>query len=366
MIALGLVFLFNFLMPPGMVESLTKGDFSNAFELLKANNFFRLEMKDGRIYGSLVDILHRAAPVMLISLGMTLVIATGGVDLSVGSVMAIAGAIAALFLSGKAAAVGWTSDVPVWGLLVEKVKWMLIQISQSVPLIIIVSLVAAALFGVWNGALVGFFGVTPIVATLILMVSGRGIAQLLTDGQIVSFDNPAFEFIGRGTFMALPFTITLVAILFLLLSVVTRRSAIGLFVEATGDNEKASGYAGVNTNRVKLLAYAICALLAGVAGLIVATDIKAADANNAGQMIELDAILAVVIGGTALTGGRYFFAGSILGAILIQALTTTILTRGVPVQWTLVVKALVIIAVCLLQSENFRRFILPRWKKATV
>ncbi|MFN7138054.1 MAG: ABC transporter permease [Limisphaerales bacterium] len=318
LIALGLVLLFNFFFTSG---------------------FFQLEFKNGRLIGSVIDILHRAAPVMLISLGMTLVIATGGVDLSVGSVMAISGAIAALLLT---------------------------KTDQSVAVIMLISLGATFLLGLWNGTLVGFFKVTPIVATLILMVSGRGIAQLLTDGQIITFNNPNFEFIGRGTLFGLPFTITLVLITFLLLTLFTKRTAAGLFVEATGDNEKASGYAGVNTRFVKMLVYAICSLLAGLAGLIVATDIKAADANNAGNWIELDAILAVVIGGTALTGGRFYFAGSLLGAILIQALTTTILTRGVPVQWTLVVKALVIIAVCLLQSENFRRFMLPRWKGASV
>lgn len=307
LVALGLVLLFNAFFTTG---------------------FFHLEVKNGRLYGSLVDILNRAAPTMLLSLGMTLVIATGGVDLSVGSVMAIGGSIAALLLT---------------------------KTSQSVPMVILISLASAFAFGLWNGALVGFFKVTPIVATLILMVSGRGIAQLLTDGQIITFENEKFQFIGRGTFLGLPFTISLVLLVYLLLTVFAKRTAAGLFIESTGDNEKASQYAGVNTKLVKLLVYSICSLLAGLAGLIVATDIKAADANNAGLWLELDAILATVIGGTALTGGRFYLAGSLIGAILIQALTTTILTRGVPVQWTLVVKAIVIIAVCLLQSDAFRK-----------
>lgn len=307
------------------------------FNAIFTTGFFHLEMKNDRLYGSLVDILNRAAPTMLLALGMTLVIATGGVDLSVGSVMAIAGAAAAL---------------------------MLTKTTQSVPVIITASLGIALFFGLWNGILVGFFKITPIVATLILMVSGRGIAQLLTDGQIITFDNKSFEFIGRGTFIALPFTITLVLIVYLLLELFTKRTAAGLFIESTGDNEKASQYAGVNTRFVKLLAYAICSLLAGLAGLIVTTDIKAADSNNAGLWLELDAILATVIGGTALTGGRFYLAGSLIGAILIQALTTTILTRGVPVQWTLVVKAVVIIIVCLMQSEAFRKSLAARFSRA--
>jgi len=194
------------------------------------------------------------------------------------------------------------------------------------------------------------------------MVSGRGIAQLLTDGQIITFESRALEFVGRGTFLGLPFTITLVLIVFLIVAFAQTRTAAGLFIEATGDNETASRYSAVNTRVVKLLVYSVCAVCAGIAGLIVTADIKAADANNAGLWLELDAILATVIGGTPLQGGRFYPAGSLVGAILIQTLTTTILTRGVPVEFTLVVKALVIIAVCLLQSEEFGKVV---WRRSS-
>ena len=300
------------------------------FNLTFTTGFFQLEIKDGRLYGSLVDILNRAAPVMLLALGMTLVIATGGVDLSVGAIMAIAGAIAALA----------------------------VKAGQPLPVVILGALGAALAAGLWNGALVSFLQVPPIVATLILMVSGRGVAQLLTDGQIITFENRWFEFIGRGTFLGLPFTITLVAVMFAILLWLTHKTAAGLFIESTGDNETASRYAGVNTRAVKLLVYGVCGLCAGIAGLIVTADIKAADVNNAGLYLELDAILAVVIGGTALTGGRISLAGSLVGAILIQTLTTTILTRGIPPTFTLVVKSAVIIAVCLLQAPKFRKLVL--------
>jgi galactofuranose transport system permease protein len=305
-IALAVALLFNAIFSPG---------------------FFAFTVRDGRLYGSLIDILNRAAPVMLLSLGMTLVIATGGVDLSVGAVMAITGATAALLLT---------------------------KASLGVPAVMAISLAVSIAAGIWNGALVGIFKVPPIVATLILMVSGRGIAQLLTDGQIITFENKSFEFIGRGAFAGLPFTITLVLIVWAVLSLLKARTALGLFVECTGDNETASRYAGVNTRLVKSIAYTVCAFCAGLAGLIVTTDIKAADANNAGLWLELDAILATVIGGTALTGGRFYLTGSLLGAVLIQTLTTTILTRGIKVELTLVVKAVVVILVCLLQSEKFR------------
>jgi galactofuranose transport system permease protein len=312
LIALGAALLFNAVFSPG---------------------FFHFTVRDGRLYGSVIDILNRAAPVMLLSIGMTLVIATGGVDLSVGAVMAITGAVAALLLTKTA---------------------------LGVAAVVAVSLGVSVLAGVWNGALVGIFKVPPIVATLILMVSGRGIAQLLTDGQIITFENKSFEFIGRGSVAGLPFTIFLVLAMSTMLSLLKSRTALGLFIECTGDNETASRYSGVNTNLVKLAAYSICSLCAGLAGLIAATDIKAADANNAGLWLELDAILATVIGGTALTGGRFFLAGSLVGAILIQTLTTTILTYGVAVELTLVVKAVVVILVCLLQSEKFRQVV---WKR---
>jgi simple sugar transport system permease protein len=270
---------------------------------------------------------------MLLALGMTLVIATGGVDLSVGAVMAITGAAAALLLT---------------------------QGGMNVPATIAIALAVSVGAGLWNGLLVGVFNVPPIVATLILMVSGRGIAQLITGGQIITFEDKSFEFIGRGAFLGLPFTITLVLLVWAILSLAKTRTALGLFIECTGDNEVAARYSGVNTNLVKLLVYAICGFCAGLAGLIVTTDIKAADANSAGLWLELDAILATVIGGTALTGGRFYLAGALLGAILIQTLTTTILTRGIPVELTLVVKAVVVILVCLLQSEKFRALV---WKK---
>ena len=223
------------------------------------------------------------------------------------------------------------------------------------------------LAGVWNGVLVGFVGVPPIVATLILMVAGRGIAQLLTNGQI-TFHNETFAYIARGHCLGLPFPITLVVIAFVILLVTTQKTAAGLFIAATGDNELASRCAGLHTRRVKVFVYVVCAFMAGVAGLIPAADIQQADATHAGEWLELDAILATVIGGTALTGGRFSLGGSLLGALLIQTVTTTILTRGVPSQLTLVVKALVVVSVCLLQSDKFRTFTVAtaRFKRKAV
>jgi simple sugar transport system permease protein len=267
---------------------------------------------------------------MLVSLGMTLVIATGGIDLSVGAIMAIAGAIAATQIAAG---------------------------HMSLFRVLTLSLLGATAAGVLNGVLVASIGIQPIVATLILMVAGRGVAQLITDGQIPTFHFPAFEFIGSGFLFMLPFTITIVVLVFLLMYLVVRRTALGLFLESTGGNETASRFAGVNVGAIKFLVYVICGFCSGIAGLILTADIKAADANNIGLYVELDAILAVVIGGTVLTGGRFTFFGSICGALLMQLLTTTILSNGLPVQYTLVVKAAVIITVSLFQSDSFRNLI---------
>lgn len=297
------------------------------FNLFFTPGFMHIEIKDGHFYGSLVDVLKQASRVMLVSLGMTLIIATGGVDLSVGAVMAIAGSVAAQ---------------------------LLVQTHVGLATALLATLGVCLLLGVWNGALVAGLGVQPIVATLILMVAGRGVAQLLTDGQIITVEDARFTFIAGGHWLGLPFPITVVLLGLLGTAALTRGTAMGLFIESVGNNETACYFAGVNAKGVKLFVYSFCGLCAGVAGLIEASTIKAADANNAGLYLELDAILAVVIGGTALTGGRFHLLGSVLGALIIQTLTTTILTRGVPVQYTLVVKAAVVLAVCLLQSEPFR------------
>jgi simple sugar transport system permease protein len=307
------------------------------FNLVFTEGFFSFEVRDGRLYGSLVDILDRAAPLMLVSVAMTLVIATGGVDLSVGAVMAIAGAIAAGLVAR-----------PEYSVLSH------LDIGQSFALALAIALLAAAAAGAGNGVLVAVCGVQPIVATLILMVAGRGIAQLLTSGQIITFSHPSFAYLGNGSFMGLPVTITIVAAMAALFAVLARGTAFGLFVESVGANPVASRHAGVPSGSIRIIAYALCGLMAGLAGVIAAADIRAADANNAGLYLELDAILAVVIGGTALTGGRFSLLGSIVGALLIQSLTTTILSRGVPVEYTLIVKAAVIVIVCLLQSPRAR------------
>jgi galactofuranose transport system permease protein len=293
-----------------------------------AADFFQFQTRDGHLYGSLIDILNRGAPIILAGLGMTLVIATGGVDLSVGATFAIAGSVAALLLMH----------------------------GYSMPVAVTAALGICALAGAWNGLLVAHFGVQPIVATLVLMVAGRGVAQLMTEGQIPTLEGiaPSFVYIGSGYLFGLPFSLTIVLVVGVLLGLLTRATALGLFIESVGDNASASRYAGLPTRGVTLLTYVVSALCAGIGGLIYAANIKAADANNAGLYLELDAILAAVIGGTSLTGGRFSLVGALLGGLVIQTLNTTIPRLNVPVEYNLIIKAAVVLVLCLLQAERLR------------
>ena len=302
--------------------------------------FFRLEIKDGHLYGALIDIVNRAAPLMLAALGMTLVIATRGVDISVGAVVAISGAAAAILIGGKMVVVDgvsqYVSNVPM--------AWALAA-----------AIGAALLCGAWNGLLVAVLGLQPIIATLILMVAGRGLAQLLTDGQIITVYYKPFFFIGGGYLFGLSFSLYIALGMFLLLAVLMRKTALGLFIQSVGINPVASRLAGIRTAALIFFVYIFCSFCAGLAGLMVASNIKSADANNAGLLLELDAILAVTLGGTSLAGGKFSLVGSVIGALIIQTLTYTIYSLGVPPEVNMVVKSIVVFLVCLSQSPEFRR-----------
>lgn len=298
--------------------------------------FLSLRWHDGHLYGNLVDIANRAAPLALVSLGMTLVIALRGLDISVGAVLAISATVAA-----------WTiTRMLAGGADAEGLAPLFAAIAAA--------LLAAALCGVWNALLVVKVGMQPIVATLVLMVAGRGIAQLVSDGQIITIYYPAYSFLGGGFLFGVPFSLYVVAAMFALLYLALQRTALGLFVRGIGHNPVAARVAGISARGITAGAYVFCSFCAGVAGLLVSSNVASADANNAGQMLELDAILAVCIGGTALAGGRFSLAGSVVGALIIQTLASTIYAAGVPPQVNLVVKAALVFAVMLLQSARFR------------
>lgn len=297
--------------------------------------FFALSWRDGHLYGPLIDVLNRAAPLMVVSLGMTVVIATRGIDISVGAIVAIAAAVAATLIGGS--------------LVIQDGQQVYVT-RTSLPLALLLALGAAALCGLWNGLLVGVGGIQPIIATLILMVAGRGIAQLLTNGQIITIYYAPYFFIGNGYLLGLPFTLYLVAALALLMGWLKHRTALGLFVQASGANPVAARLAGINAGLLIAGVYTFCGFTAGLAGLMISANVKSADGNNAGQLLELDAILAVTLGGTALAGGKFSLRGSLVGALIIQTLTYAIYSTGVPPEVNLVVKALVVLAVSLVQA----------------
>jgi len=306
------------------------------FNLFFSKNFFVITVHEGHLIGSLIDIINRAAPLMLLSMGMTLVIAsTGGVDLSVGAVMAITGSMVAKLIGGQL-------------IIVEGVQTFVSETPMGLS--IVLSLLLAIGFGLWNGALVAYARIQPIVATLVLMVAGRGVAQLITSGQIITVYYRPFSFIGGGWFLGLPFAIFIVIFVFIIAELLTKKTSLGLFITAVGSNSNASRYAGINEKAVKLFSFIFCGFCAGVAGLIYCSNVKSADANNTGLNLELDAILAAVIGGTNLSGGKFSLVGGLVAALLIQTLTTTIYAFGVPPEVSLVVKALVVALICFIQS----------------
>jgi simple sugar transport system permease protein len=299
------------------------------FNLIMRPGFLSLEVKDGHLFGSLIDILNRATPLILISLGMTIVIATLGIDISVGSIIAISGSVAATVI-----------------------------VSGGNPFVAVAfGIIAGVICGMWNGMLISYIGVQPMVGTLILYIVGRGIAQLITKGQILTFGDSSFTFIGTGYWfipVSVYITVAVVAVLYLFM----RKTALGLFVEAIGINDTSSRYSGINAKKVKFYLYVITGALAGLAGIIICSNIQSADGNNAGLWLELDAILATVIGGTSMSGGRFYLGGTVVGALFIQTLTTTIYSMGVPPETILVVKAIVVIVVCLIQNEEFRKILM--------
>jgi simple sugar transport system permease protein len=188
------------------------------------------------------------------------------------------------------------------------------------------------------------------------MVAGRGLAQLITEGYIVTFSDPVLIFIGTGSFLGFPMPVIIAAVLMILATLIVRRTALGLLIEAVGVNRSAARFAGLSAGALLLIVYTFAGFCAAIAGLIVAGDIRGADANNAGLWLELDAILAVVIGGTSLMGGRFSIPMAVLGAMIIQAMNTGILISGFSPEFNLVVKSAVIIVILVLQSPLSARF----------
>lgn len=313
LIALAILVIFNIVFVPGFLD----------VELTQ----------DGRLYGRVFDILNRSSSLIILSLGMTFVIATAGIDISVGAVVAISGAVCCSLIGGRGDGVA------------------------EYPMVVamIAAICAGVVCGMWNGFLVAKIKIQPMVVTLILMVAGRGIAQLLTEGQIITVYYAPFSYIGGNIpGNIIPSPIIIAVLMVALVVFILKKTSLGLFIQSVGINPTASRYAGINVALIIFLVYAFSGFCAGVSGLIESSLIRAADANNAGLNMEMDAILAVALGGTLLSGGKFYIGGSIIGAITIQTLTTTMYAIGVASDQLPVVKAIVVIILCLIQSKHFR------------
>ena len=288
--------------------------------LVVANSVFTPNFFD---FNNFRNILLQVSPTVLVAVGMTLVIATGGIDLSVGSVMAIASAVAATSL-------GYGAGVAV-----------------------VFALVAAALAGAFNGALITGFRIQPIIVTLALLISGRGVAQVLSNGgQLIPFSNASFEYLGTGKVVGVPVQVLVMALVVGLAVFVMRATPFGRYVAAVGGNEAASRLAGIRVHRTKLIVYTLSGLLAGLAGLIETARLGASDAQKVGLNIELDAIAATVVGGTPLTGGRATVLGTLVGALIMQVITTGFVMNGISYAWSLVIKAAIIVVAVYIQRPK--------------
>jgi len=270
-----------------------------------------------------VNILWQVSSVVLVAVGMTLVIATGGIDLSVGSVMAIAGAVVATQLSlGVAPAIG-------------------------------LALLAAAGVGLLNGTLIARGRIQAIVVTLATLIAGRGLAQVLSnDGQLVPVRDATLEAVGRGRFGPIPIPVIIAAVAVVLAVIALRSTPFGRYVLAAGGNAEAARLAGVPVRRTIITVYAVSALLAGLAGVLEASRLGASDAAKIGLNIELDAIAATVVGGTALTGGRATIIGTVVGALVMQVIATSFNMLLIPYAWSLVLKAAIIVVAVYFQRPK--------------
>ena len=298
------------------------------------------------LYGNLIDIINRSAEITIIGMGMTMVIALGGTDLSVGALVAVSGALALKLMR-------WDPTNPLYQTPGDYSVYPFI-------LVLLVPLLVCLLMGAFNGVLVGQLKLQPIIATLILMVSGRGIAQIITNGKQFTTMYSPFRVIGQGSCLFLPTPIVITVVVVTAVMVFVRKTAFGTFVESVGINPSASRLSGINSKVVILIVFALTGFLSGISGLIYSSRIMSNDSNNAGINYETDAILSVVIGGTSMSGGKFSLTGTIVGSIIIRTIITFVYYFGVSPDSTMAFKALIIAVIIVLQSEPVRNWMAKR------
>ena len=265
-------------------------------------------------------LLITVSPIILVSLGVALTIGTEGIDLSVGSVIALASAFLPLYLG-----YGW-------------------------PVAVLVELLVGVLAGLLNASLVAFVGVHPIIATLAMLVGGRGLAQIFAGGQSLPVTDPAILWLGQGRLFGIPAPVIVAVVAVLVVGFLVKRTTFGRYVVAVGGNRSASFLSGHPVRRTLLAVYVISGLLAALAGIVATARLGASDPSNIGLLIELSAITAVVVGGTPLSGGKVKVMGTVMGALLIQLISNTFIANDLPFTWAQVLTAAIILVAVYVQK----------------
>ena len=314
--------------------------------LIKDPGFFQIGLQNGVLYGRLIDILNRGSEIAILAVGQTLVVAvSAGTDISVGSVMSLTACGTCMMLAGYG-----NNSVN--------------ELAVPMGVGILFGLVLALLCGCMNGALVAKLKIQPMVATLILYTGARAIGLVLCNNQITYIRYEPYKYFGNFIpGCPIPTPIFIAAAVIALMTLFLKKTALGLYIQSVGINSKASRISGINADMICFWCYAICGLCAGIAGIIASSRIYSADSNNIGLNYEMDAILAVALGGNNLGGGKFNLSGSIVGAYTIQAITTTLLAMGVSTDQAPVVKAIIVIAIVVAQAPAFKQMLAERAAK---
>ena len=301
-----------------------------------AFNFFSISINNGILYGRLIDILNRGSEAAILALGMTLVVsASAGTDISVGSVMSLAGGVCCVLLAGFGNVNVNEYAIPLW-------------------LGVVAGILVACLCGAFNGFLVAGLKIQPMVATLILYSAGRAIGLLLCNSNIVYINVESFKFFG-GYCWIFPTPILITVLCIAVTALVLKFTALGTYVQAVGINKEAARISGYKSAAIIFICYVVCGLFAGIAGITATSRIYSADTNNIGLNLEMDAILAVALGGNSLGGGKFRLSGSIIGAF-----TTTLYALGVSSAQAPVFKAIIVILIVTIQSPAVKAYFAKR------
>ncbi|WP_033151696.1 ABC transporter permease [Pseudobutyrivibrio ruminis] len=311
--------------------------------LIKSPAFFSIKIQDGVLFGRLIDILNRGSEIAILAVGQTLVVAvSAGTDISVGSVMSLSACSCCMLLAGY-------GNNSVNELMVPMGVGMLFGVLMG------------GVCGAMNGALVSKLKIQPMVATLILYTAARAIGLLLCNNQITYIRYEPYKYLGN--FLPgcpIPTPVFVAALVILIVTILLKKTALGLYIQSVGINSRAARISGINSDVICFICYLVCGICAGIAGIVASSRIYSADSNNIGLNYELDAILAVALGGNSLGGGKFNLAGSIIGAYTIQAITTTLLAMGVSTDKAPVFKAIIVIIIVVVQAPAFKAYMAAR------